>query len=329
MEEDLQVSSSTTAKFAKEQGDKLLRSLSTQIVRTIRTPSVDEIHDLRVAIRRFTRILVVLKPCFPRGESRRMRRGLKRIMVQAGEVRDYDVAVRLLTKLAAPEADALIAQMREQRKETAETVAASLRRWMQRDLAFRWRKALETEGQPKGADARFCATPVDQMAKRLLPDMATELFRRGKDAASEDASAREIHRFRIADKGLRYTLDLFAPVYGDSLAGLLDHLKQMQTVLGEINDFATVRRMLSRRKADKQILSALKKRKRKKTEHFQQRFAAEFADAGVLRRWRESLRNPAPLSPAVRTSSHRTLAHRNPAHRHPAKKPGVARIPAA
>jgi CHAD domain-containing protein len=284
------VSSSTTAQFAKEQGDKLLRSLSSQIVRTIRTPNVDEVHDLRVAIRRFTRILVALKPCFPRGESRRIRRGLKRIMVQAGAVRDQDIAMRLLTRLALSETGPRVVQLREQRKEAAATLVASLRRWVHRNLPARWREALESGGKPKGADARFGSTPVDIVARRILPDMATEHFQRAKDAARDKASVKEIHRFRIADKNLRYTLDLFAPLYGDSLLGLIEQLKDVQALLGDINDCATVRRMLSRQKAGKEVLLALKKRQRRKIEQFQQHYAAEFSSAATLRQWKAILR---------------------------------------
>lgn len=311
------MSSSTTGQFATEQGDKLLRSVTSQIARAIRSGGADEVHDMRVAIRRFQRILVVLKPCFPRGESRRMRRGLKRVMVQAGAVRDHDVATRLLTRMAVsksgpPELGAIVSQFQKRRDEAAETLIATLRRWMQRNLAASWRKALESEAALKGADARFCAVPVDAAAKRILPPMATEHFRCGKDAAREDASAGEIHRFRIADKNLRYTLDLFAALYGAALDGLRDELKDVQTLLGDINDCVTVRRLLhslkaSRQKEGKAILTAIKKRQHKKTEQFRQRFTAEFSSAATLRLWKDKLRSAGAASPAV-TSGARTGA---------------------
>src|SRR5580693_2086033 len=101
--ERFMASATTTGRFATEQADMLLQGVTTRITRTIRSHGIGEVHDLRVSIRRFSRILIVLKPCFPRGESRRIRRGLKRIMVQAGNVRDHDIAMRLLAKMALPE----------------------------------------------------------------------------------------------------------------------------------------------------------------------------------------------------------------------------------
>jgi CHAD domain-containing protein len=301
------VSAKTTGRFAAEEGDRLLRDVTIRIARTIKSHGVAEVHDLRVAIRRFTRILVVLKACFPRGESRRMRRGLKRIMIQAGSVRDHDVAIRLLTKVAASEAGsvALVQNLRERREDAALTLTASLRRWGQRSLAASWRKALDSEVVRKGADARFCSSPIDATVKHILPAMAKDHFRCGKQAAYKDASAKEIHRFRIAAKNLRYTLDLFAPVFatinrGTPLLGLIEQLKEIQALLGDINDCATVRRMLSRKKDlpqkavgdqknRKELLSALKKRQHKKTEEFRQRYDAEFASAASLTQWKASL----------------------------------------
>src|SRR5271157_810481 len=66
VEEELRVSISTTRWFATEQADRLLGRLAFQIARTIKASGAAEVHDLRVAVRRLMRVLVVLKPCFPR-----------------------------------------------------------------------------------------------------------------------------------------------------------------------------------------------------------------------------------------------------------------------
>jgi len=43
--------------------------------------------------------------------------------------------------------------------------------------------------------------------------MAEEYFSCGEEATRDKASAEKLHRFRIAAKNLRYTVDLFAPLY--------------------------------------------------------------------------------------------------------------------
>jgi CHAD domain-containing protein len=281
------VSTSATASFATEQADRLLGRLAFQIARTIKSQGASEVHDLRVAIRRFMRVLVVLKPCFPRNESRKIRRRLKRIMVEAGSVRDCDIALRLLAKLAPSKSGPLVRQFQTEREEAAKILTLSLKRSVRRNLSAKWRKALG--GEDIAED--FCAIPVKVTAKRMLPQMAKEYFSGGKDAARGKASAEELHRFRIASKNLRYTLDLFAPLYGTSINGLLQQLKGVQTLLGEINDCATVGRMVAQHQDGSGILSALKKRQRRKAEQFRQHWTAEFSGAAQVRRWTDDLRH--------------------------------------
>ncbi|MGB9455484.1 MAG: CHAD domain-containing protein [Bryobacteraceae bacterium] len=284
--EDLSVSTSTTGGFATEQAARLLRRLALQIVRTTKSHGAAEVHDLRVAIRRFMCVLVVLKPCFRPKESRRIRRRLKEIMVQAGSVRDCDIALRLVAKLA-PSSGPLVRQLRTEREEATRALAASLRCWVRRNLTAKWWVALEGEG---GAQ-EFSANAVKVTARRIMPWMAKEYFRCGKDAARDQAPAEELHRFRIAAKNFRYALDLFAPLYGASANGLIQQLKDIQTLLGEVNDCATVGRMVSRHKGGREILAALKKRQRKKAEEFRQHWTAAFSSAAAVRRWTDNLRH--------------------------------------
>jgi CHAD domain-containing protein len=296
MDNNLSVLTPATSQFAAEEADRLLGHLAFQIARTIKFHGPEEVHDLRVAIRRFMCALAVLKPCFPRGQSRRIRRGLKRIMVQAGSVRDRDIALRLLAGPAPSSSSPLVRQFRTEREEAAKTLAVSLRRWVRRNLSARWRNALEGEGTSE----EFCASPAAVTARRMPPQMAREYFRRGKDAMRDKAPAEGLHQFRIATKNLRYTLDLFAPLYGSSINGLLQQLKGVQSLLGEINDCATARRMVSRHKGGREILAALKRRQRKKAEEFRQHWSAAFSSAAAVRRWTDNLHRVGDQTRAAR-----------------------------
>ena len=286
MEEGLRLHTATIGCFATEQADRLLGRLAFQVARTIKSLGAAEVHDLRVAIRKLMCVLVVLKLCFPRNESKRIRRGLKRIMEQAGSVRDRDIAVRLLATLAPSASSPLVRQFRSEREEAAKTLAVSLKRWVRRSLSAKWRKALKCES----ATEDFCSTPVEVTTRQMLPRMAMEYFSCGKDATRDQTTAEDLHRFRIAAKNLRYTLDLFAPLYGTSINGLLQQLKGVQTLLGEINDCVTVQRMVSRHRGGRKILAALKKRQRKNAEQFRRHWTAAFSSAAAVRRWTENLR---------------------------------------
>lgn len=70
---------------------ELLEALIREARAAARSPSADAVHDLRVAIRRFTAALAMRK--MPRAERKEIRSGLKQVMQSAGNVRDYDIAL--------------------------------------------------------------------------------------------------------------------------------------------------------------------------------------------------------------------------------------------
>jgi hypothetical protein len=53
----------------------------------------------------------------------------------------------------------------------------------------------------------------------------------------------ELHAFRLKTKRLRYTLELFRPCYSAALEQRLELLREIQTVLGDLNDCAAAQRI--------------------------------------------------------------------------------------
>ena len=135
-----------TYPFAVAQATRLLERLAFQINGAVHSPHAIAIHDLRVAIRRFSQVLSTCKSCFPPRPVRKMRRRLKPIMTLAGEVRDTDVALQLV---AAAGASSLEAKLRARRKTAAKTLLASLKHWTARKSVSKWRSALESGIPPR------------------------------------------------------------------------------------------------------------------------------------------------------------------------------------
>src|SRR5215813_9833894 len=73
-------------------------------------------------------------------------------------------------------------------------------------------------------------------ARRLLPPMAAAYFAEGRAVLAEADEPAKLHRLRLLSKRMRYTLELFRPVYGPGLEERLDVLKSLQDVLGDTND---------------------------------------------------------------------------------------------
>ena len=87
-----------TRKFALDQAERRLGRLAFQINRTAKSRDTEAVHDLRVAVRRFSQVLRLFKPYFRGKEVRKIRRELKQMMGLAGEVRNCDIALKLMAK---------------------------------------------------------------------------------------------------------------------------------------------------------------------------------------------------------------------------------------
>jgi len=82
-------------------------------------------------------------------------------------------------------------------------------------------------------------------ARRALPRLAEQFFSQVGTALSADPDAEQLHRVRLAAKRMRYTLELFRPCYGPALEQRIESLRELQQILGEINDCAVTRRLLA------------------------------------------------------------------------------------
>lgn len=279
-----------TRKFAFEQADRRLGRLAFQINQTAKSRDAEAVHDLRVAIRRFSQVLRVFKPCFHGKEVRKIRRKLKQIMDLAGEVRNCDIALKLMSKSQRSETAVLRPKLESLRREGEAALVVFLRHWVDRKSSLKWREAVSSAASTNG-DVSGQA-PIARTAQGMLPRMAQEFFERGNKAAKTKASPRELHQFRIASKRFRYTLELFTSVYGPPLNASIEKIRRAQGLLGDINDCETVRGMLSQYKEVDRVTSWLKKRQRRSIDEFQRYWNEAFAADGELRSWSALLSRP-------------------------------------
>jgi hypothetical protein len=77
--------------------------------------------------------------------------------------------------------------------------------------------------------------PVSVNARRVLAVRIAELYSY-EPATTEPAWSHELHDMRIAAKRLRYTLELFAPQFGESGKLQTERIKQVQEALGVLHD---------------------------------------------------------------------------------------------
>ena len=209
----------------------------------------DAIHDLRVCIRRFKQELRVFHGWFEPRHVKRATRGLRHLMDRCAAVRNCDVAKEVIES-AGWRHPAVFARLETQRQDARKELERMLKRWRRQDRVKAWRRQLRPmQSGPK--------EPAAESARRMLPAMLEELFQAGREAAAPGSSHAKMHRFRLQTKQMRYTLELFEPVYPERAGRLMESLKGLQERLGAINDCATTLEMIQENRGATAVVRAL------------------------------------------------------------------------
>ena len=296
--------------FAVACARKSLRQLAAASDRALKARGADEIHDLRVAIRRFVQILLVFKECFPAKPARRSRRALKKMMAVAGRVRDLDIALALLGKSRLGAAAAFRAEFQGRRNEAERTLVDRLEPWTKRRVCAAWRRKMFAA--PPHASEPGKET-IEEIARQRTLRYLSRVCAYGDGAAAEGGRLAQLHRLRIAGKKLRYTLELFTFEHEASNPGRLRRLKRIQELLGEVHDVEVVRNMIIG-DGGKTLAAELERWRAQRVERFRAYWEKEFA-AGAWERWRKELsaspgETGVPRKPPGRTGAAAELARR-------------------
>jgi CHAD domain-containing protein len=128
----------TMPEYARERGALLLRRLAFCMNRAAQLRDPESIHDLRVSIRRFQQCLAVFHEFFPRGQARKIRERLHKIMRIAGEIRNRDIALELFEKSGISADPILTLRLSQEAREFHAELQRLLARWGRRDVSRRW-----------------------------------------------------------------------------------------------------------------------------------------------------------------------------------------------
>ncbi len=244
------------SKFALARTRGRLKRVTTEIARATKHPKNPETaHDLRVAIRRFTQCLRTFDELLDPGPSKKIRKKLRTLMKLCGAKRDYDVGLGVLAKAGLPAEHPTFARFQEHRDRGMRELARALQKKHKWDVTDRWRKQLALRkrlpgvGHPAARSAvrrrdgdiewDWSAGVADNV-RQTLPRLAGDFFRHGEATAAARGNYELLHPFRLRGKRFRYTLEVFAPCYGDGLNSKLRALRGLQDRMGAINDCMVV-----------------------------------------------------------------------------------------
>ena len=220
---------------------------------------IEYVHRMRVASRRLRAALPLFASCVEQDRFRQWTAELKKITKALGEARDTDVQLAFLYSRAkvlkkqtvrastphqraranpefAHEIDVFIHRLTRRRSMLQQHVLVALEHLEQSGVIADIRKAfLERLNPPHpvphgAAAAGLSGVAAERIAIRLDTFLGYEPFLADPDAIAEH------HAMRIAAKKLRYTLEVYAPLYRQGLAKPLRRVKKMQSILGDIHD---------------------------------------------------------------------------------------------
>ncbi len=212
---------------------------------------IEELHDMRVAVRRLRAAVQLFRPYLPKQQAAYLRKNLRRLGHALGPARDYDVMLANLADYRA----ALPAQAQEsleplarrwqrKRERAREAMLAYLESKRYRVLKQRMHAFLEPASAPAAGTGKngAAAAPPSALHEPLVcaevPGLLASRYEKvlTYEPSLQGASIERLHALRIDCKRLRYALEFLREALCAEAEDAIDDLKQAQDHLGEMND---------------------------------------------------------------------------------------------
>jgi CHAD domain-containing protein len=218
---------------------------------------IEHIHRMRVASRRLRAALPLFESCFPPEKFHKWMAGLQKITRALGDARDTDVQIAFLLRLrekrvrkntvpsdgeirmetpSAGIATLLLGQLQKRRKKYQNAVLSALENLEKSEIPDEIRTgctdllARGRDGPKQRSLQGIPAVAAGRISRRLNALLQFEHWVYNPDAVTEH------HAMRIAAKKLRYTMEVYAPVYRRNLKKPLVRVKKIQQILGDLHD---------------------------------------------------------------------------------------------
>lgn len=204
------------------------------------------VHDTRKAIRRSFTLIKLLTPFFVPGSLLDYRKGLREFMRLLAPCRDIAVyRGHLADYNATAQFPLLCLSDYWERKQAAADEA--LRDYAGRAKVGRFLRRYEKMAESDDwGEAKWDSKTVPLLVRHAAPTLVFQKLGnvRAYGDTLPDASAEQLHQLRIQFKELRYTLQSFEPLLGESAGPIIDLSRRIQDHLGLMNDASVATDML-------------------------------------------------------------------------------------
>ena len=201
---------------------------------------IEFVHRMRVASRRIRSCLPLFEECFPSKKYKEWRKEIRNVTRALRDARDIDVQIAFLKtyieqlkeESLRPGVERFLLRLRQRRERMQPFVIKAIDRLegsgVIEDMAELCRKM-----RKGNADIR---SPVTyQNALVHITSRLEEIFAHEPSVYIPEA-IEEHHAMRIAVKHLRYTMEIFSPLYEGELETQIEVCKKLQDSLGDLHD---------------------------------------------------------------------------------------------
>ena len=229
----------------------------------IRTSNLDDIHDLRVASRRFRAALELFCPFVQNTAQAELKKGVRKLTKVLSGLRNIDEALLFFEDTLEPDVfreSKLFSSLTSSRSDEFSRIRKAVMAFDEGSLDRKVRNLIAhlTEESFKNRNSISVLAYFSEVSiKRYLP------IHQLLAAAIVPEQRTSRHALRIAIKKWRYFFEIIAPILDRDYTPLLEQLKEYQTCLGRLNDIAAFEELLSdmklpkcERKRAKSILQA-------------------------------------------------------------------------
>ena len=230
--------------FGMEALRERLPALTKEIAGARVADDLEYVHRMRVASRRVRNALALFGDDLPKKHADTWRVEMRRITRTLGAARDTDVQIAWVSQFLAQlpagaqciGVERLLLRLRQQRARLQAKIVKTLDRLEDKRVVDDMNETLhelivharvyEIESMP----ADLYERAGQAISLRLEEFLAYEAF------VEHPEHIMELHQMRIAAKHLRYTLEVFEPLYNRALRKPLKVTREIQDLLGEVHD---------------------------------------------------------------------------------------------
>ncbi|MEQ8672346.1 MAG: CHAD domain-containing protein [Aggregatilineales bacterium] len=238
---------------------------------------IESVHDMRVATRRMRTTFNLLGAYYKSKPMRHYVESLRILARKLGEVRDLDVMIANLQAYQEKLEDEedrtnlakVISKLDKQRSKARKQLISHLDSKEYAQFVETYTSFLTKPG--KAAKAVDEDEPVPFQVRHVVPVIVHEYLAnvRAYDNVLEDAEIEILHALRIEFKQLRYLIENFRDVLGNTAGDFIVEVKTMQDHLGRIQDIDVANEALE------SLISDLKKSQRPVLEKYITAISAE------------------------------------------------------